>query len=79
MHERPVLAASCPSQVDDDHIPTGRCPSRSGRSRRGRPQTARRPTVSRGAHYRTIGKTRPKAGVRELEKQMLIGLRESQT
>jgi len=46
------MAASCPSQLDDDHIATGRCPSRTGHSRRDRPQTARQPTVSRGAHYR---------------------------
>jgi hypothetical protein len=46
------MAASCPSQLDDDHIATGRCPSRTGHSRRDRPQTVRQPTVSRGAHYR---------------------------
>ena len=53
-HERTVAYARCwprPAlpHFDDDHIVTGGRPAHTGRSRRDRPQTARQPTISRGA------------------------------
>jgi len=45
----PLLPRPALPQFNDDHIVTSRCPAHTGRSRPDRPQTARQPTVSRGA------------------------------